>query len=349
VPWRRVIIRADARQIPLIDACVDCVITSPPYWNLRDYGNAGQIGLERSPDAYVAELVAVFDEVRCVLKDTGTVWLNIGDSYAAGGKGGGGSFMAQRREAAWQKQSTLNGWRRQPEGLKEKDLVGIPWRVAFALQAAGWYLRSDIIWSKPNPMPESVTDRPTKAHEYLFLLTKSARYYYDADAIREISVTQDPRRPYTSEGAWQMDGRPDEQRHGGERRVNIKPYTGKATKDYHAYGAQDPSAVKTRITDKLISGELIGRNKRSVWEIPTQSYPDAHFATFPEALVEPCILAGSKPGDLILDPFTGSGTTGAVAIRLQRNFVGIELNPAYIELARKRIGNVAPLLAREIA
>jgi hypothetical protein len=183
----------------------------------------------------------------------------------------------------------------------------------------------------------------------LFLLTKSARYYYDADAIREISVTQDPRRPYTSEGAWQMDGRPDEQRHGGERRVNIKPYTGKATKDYHAYGAQDPSAVKTRITDKLISGELIGRNKRSVWEIPTQSYPDAHFATFPEALVEPCILAGSKPGDLILDPFTGSGTTGAVAIRLQRNFVGIELNPAYIELARKRIGNVAPLLAREIA
>jgi DNA modification methylase len=372
VPWRRVIIRADARQIPLIDACVDCVITSPPYWNLRDYGNAGQIGLERSPDAYVAELVAVFDEVRCVLKDTGTVWLNIGDSYAAGGKGGGGSFMAQRREAAWQKQSTLNGWRRQPEGLKEKDLVGIPWRVAFALQADGWYLRSDIIWSKPNPMPESVTDRPTKAHEYLFLLSKQERYHYDAQAIAE---------PVSAAMLQQID----------------EGYDGLGLKDYEAAGVQNPSSVKTRIianaqkrqrlfcrvcgaegwyhhsqecprcgedadpcrcdrggrirerpngvsnadakvqpigVNSSCGSGYLTRNRRTVWTVPTMPYAGAHFATMPEKLVEPCILAGCPMGGLVFDPFCGSGTVLAVAARLGRRAVGTDLS--YQDLAKER-------------
>jgi DNA modification methylase len=201
-------------------------------------------------------------------------------------------------------------------GLKPKDLVGIPWRVAFALQADGWWLRSDIVWSKPNPMPESVTDRPTKAHEYVFLLTKSERYFYDADAVREPSVTDDPRRPYTSQGAWEIDGRPESQRRGGEAR-----------------NGDDFSA----------------RNRRTVWTIATQPYSGAHFATFPEALVEPCILAGSRVGDVVLDPFFGSGTVGVVALKRGREAWGIELNPKYAQLARERIEGDAPLLNREIA
>jgi DNA modification methylase len=234
-----------------------------------------------------------------------------------------------------------------PGGQKPKDLVGIPWSVAFALRADGWYLRSDIIWSKPNPMPESVTDRPTKAHEYIFLLSKSRSYYYNAAAIRE------PYAPCTL-------------------REFQKPYDGDGLKDYEGAGVQNPSSVKARIVKtarmgqrravaagKTASGNeanpdgvmsfLGGANKRSVWTITTQPYAEAHFATYPDKLIEPCILAGSKEGDTVLDPFTGSGTTGAVAIRLQRNFVGCELNPAYVQLARKRIGAVAPLLAQEVA
>lgn len=332
------ILHGDVRERlkDLEPSSVQCVVTSPPYFGLRDYGVDGQIGLELTPEAFAESLVSVFAALRPALKSDGVAWLNLGDSYSANFSGNHGftDGRANRSE------------RRGPGcvvGLKQKDLIGIPWMVAFALRADGWYLRSDIIWSKPNPMPESVTDRPTKAHEYLFLLTKSARYYYDAAAIRE---------PYAPSTLQQFD----------------VPYEGEATKDYAAAGVQNPSAIKKRITDKQRGHgrrragfndrwdhmereqqQANGANKRSVWTIATHPYPDAHFATFPEKLVEPCILAGSKEGDLILDPFAGSGTTGAVAVRLQRNFVGIELNPDYVQLARKRIGSVAPLLAQEIA
>ena len=260
---------------------VQCVVTSPPYWGLRDYGIEGQLGLEKTPEEYVAKLVGIFREVRRVLRDDGTLWVNLGDSYW------NQSPVRKSAAQAFEKKFTggITGTRERRSGrghdiLKMKDLVGIPWRVAFAVQADGWYLRSDIIWSKPNPMPESVTDRPTRAHEYLFLITKSPCYYYDADAIRE---TQ--------------------------------------SKD-----------------------SLAGRNKRTVWTIPTQPYPEAHFATFPTSLVEPCILAGSKVGDTVLDPFAGAGTVGLVASRLNRNFIGTELNPDYTAMAADRISKDAPLL-----
>ncbi len=335
--WR--VLQGDAieRLSGLPDGSARCCVTSPPYWGLRDYGVEGQIGLENSPDGFVDALVSVFREVRRVLSDDGTLWLNLGDSYAASGgddKSGSSDQGVGRGDRPEQ---------RRRAGLKPKDLVGIPWMVAFALRSNGWYLRSDIIWSKPNPMPESVTDRPTKAHEYIFLLSKSQRYYYDAVAIRE---------PYAASTVGQFD----------------QPYEGKATKDYAAAGVQNPSAIKKRITDKQRGHgrrhagfndrwdamtreeqQSEGANKRSVWQVATHPYPDAHFATYPEKLIEPCILSGSAYGDTVLDPFTGSGTTGAVAVRHQRNFIGCELNPDYVELARKRIGSVAPLLAQEVA
>jgi DNA modification methylase len=323
--WR--ILTGDVREMlqSLPDQSVQTCVTSPPYWGLRDYGVSGQLGLESTPEAYVASMVGVFREVRRVLKDDGTVWLNLGDSYAGSGKGGNpeaGKQSTNRgsqtvgvlyetgrtaREAAVTNVSRLTF---PDQGIKQKDLVGIPWMVAFALRADGWYLRSDIIWSKPNPMPESVTDRPTKAHEYIFLLSKSRSYYYDAAAIAEASLCP--------------------------------------LRDKEALDGEDAVTRKLRGFGNHL-GTYEARNKRSVWAVATQPYPEAHFATFPEALIEPCILAGSTVGDTVLDPFTGSGTTGAVAIRHQRNFVGCELNPAYIDLARKRIGNVAPLLAREVA
>jgi DNA modification methylase len=267
-----------------------------------------QIGLEPTPAAYVARLVEVFEECRRVLRDDGTLWLNLGDSYSSIGhpkshSGFGSTGLAGGKA---QEHSPV---RRENDassiGLKHKDLVGIPWRVAFALQDAGWYLRSDIIWAKPNPMPESVTDRPTKAHEYMFLLTKRERYFYDAEAIRE-----------TGGNGW----------HGGDfkdfRKATIHADIGKP--------------------DRL---ETAGRNKRSVWTIATEPYREAHFATFPTKLVEPCILAGCPVGGTVLDPFLGSGTTIAVAVGLGRHGIGIEINPAYVELAHERIAAVQrPLL-----
>ena len=321
------------------DTSVDCVVTSPPYWGLRDYGLEptvwdgaegcehewgagltlshsnrngateslggnirgggewknpsagsfcircpawlGNLGLEPTPQLFAQHLVQVFREVWRVLKPTGTVWLNLGDSYA----GGGGAHKQEHANPGLSKSSERNGVptseREVMSGLKPKDLVGIPWRVAFALQADGWYLRSDIIWSKPNPMPESVTDRPTKAHEYVFLLTKNARYYYDADAIRE----------------------------------NLTEHMG------------------------------VGRNKRTVWEIATQPYPEAHFATYPEKLIEPCILAGCPQDGVVLDPFAGSGTTLAVAQKLGRKSIGVDQSLEYINLAVERIGAISlPML-----
>lgn len=283
----------------IADKSVQTCITSPPYWGLRDYGNDGQIGLEQSPEEYVAELVAVFREVRRVLKDDGTLWLNLGDSYSGSGKGPAGNLGKTNNERDMEdKHSAII-----PIGLKPKDLIGIPWRVAFALQADGWYLRQDIIWAKPNPMPESVTDRCTKSHEYMFLLSKSKQYYFNNEAIKE------PSESYIT------DRRSDKGRFVYESKFDGTLGTG--------------NQAFVTITET--------RNKRDVWTIPTKPFKGAHFAVMPEALIEPCILAGSGGGDMILDPFTGSGTVAVVALRNHRNFIGVELNPEYAQIAKNRI------------
>ena len=364
--------KSDSRTIPVPDKSIHTVVTSPPYWGLRDYGTDKQIGLEPTPEEYCANMVAVFREIRRVLRDDGTVWLNLGDSYSSGSRTTttNDSFRGD----------TLVNTTRTPvvEGVKPKDLIGIPWRVAFALQASGWYLRSDIIWSKPNPMPESVQDRPTKAHEYIFLLSKSQNYYYDADAIRESLAP-------TSIGRLQQ---------------NIEGQTGTTRAN---------GGMKSNGNLKAVGDIELGRNKRSVWEISTQPYPDAHFATYPEKLVEPCILAGTSekgvcaecgkpwvrdteivgiperdtrdnrigviPGRdhasrmnskamekvekqfkgwkpvcscnadtvpaTVLDPYVGSGTTLAVAQRLGRKGVGTDINDEYLELAQKRLAKIS--------
>lgn len=291
---------------------VQTCVTSPPYFGLRDYGHPEQIGLEQTPEEYIAAMVEVFRCVRDVLADDGTLWLNIGDSYAGGG---GGNYSAGTRNNSGQNITNVRNrpaWLSQA-GLKPKDLIGIPWMLAFALRADGWYLRQDIIWHKPNPMPESVRDRCTKAHEYVFLLSKSERYYFDGEAIME------PVAASTVERLSQ----PTLQQQEGSCRV-----PGKTNGNMKAVGR----------TDK--------RNRRSVWTVATQPYKGAHFATFPPALIEPCILAGSRPGDIALDPFMGSGTTAAVALQHGRQYLGCELNPAYQPLQEARIANaVGPLFA----
>ena len=306
-----VIHHGDVRNVlPTLDAeSVQCVVTSPPYWGLRDYGMDGQIGLEPTPEEYVTTMVEVFREVKRVLRDDGTVWLNLGDSYC--GTGSKGAYTDPKHPEG--RNGQVVAVNAKIEGLKPKDLVGIPWRVAFALQTDGWYLRSDIVWAKGvsfcpeysgSVMPEPVTDRPTKSHEYLFLLTKSARYFYDADAVREF--TQDA--PVSWESRKQK---------GEPMRRGLK---------------RDGS-----FADPHLGSHANRRNLRSVWTINPQPYREAHFATFPTTLVEPCVKAGSKKGDTVLDPFAGSGTTGLVTGKLGREFVGIELNSDYIRLAHQRI------------
>lgn len=279
-------------------------VTSPPYWGLRDYGSDGQLGLEPTPDEYVANMAAVFSEVRRVMADDGTLWLNLGDSYNSSPSNQNGANMYTGGDP-YSGQGRRN---RDVPGLKPKDLCGIPWRVAFALQADGWYLRQDIIWHKPNPMPESVTDRCTKAHEYIFLLSKSARYYYDAVAVAEKAATE-PHAP----GNKKL----DDSRNDHDQMEKV-------------WGANGT------------------RNRRSVWTVATKPYPEAHFATYPPALIEPCILAGSEPGDTVLDPFAGSGTTGMVAMKHGRRFVGCELNPEYAAMAERRIAKEADHLFAEV-
>jgi len=315
----------DVRQrlSELPDASVQTCITSPPYWGLRDYGEYGQIGLEQTPEAYVEQMVNVFREVRRVLKDDGTLWLNLGDSYnstPAGTSVGGfqGAYMKKNDKYNMaQTRKKIKG--KKIKTLKPKDLVGIPWRVAFALQADGWWLRQDIIWHKPNPMPESVTDRCTKAHEYLFLLTKSNRYYFDNESIKEPAVRAGDIQIFGGQKALQneIDETDPRFRNGSE---------------------QWGRTIKT--------GET--RNKRSVWTITTKPFKGAHFAVMPEALVEPCVLAGSREGDTVLDPFTGSGTVAVVAMRHGRNFIGTELNPEYAEIARNRIESQGMLFGEVI-
>jgi DNA modification methylase len=304
----------------------NCVVTSPPYWSLRDYGVDGQLGLEDTPQAFVDGMVEVFEEVRRVLRADGTLWLNLGDTYIGGRTGGVGasSITSGRNHRAVQQAHERSGGPRHrvATGLKPKDLVGIPWRVALALQDAGWYLRADVIWHKPNPMPESVADRPTKAHEYLFLLSRSERYFYDGDAIRE------PLRPKTLTT------------YGTTREPKGNDPLGQVKA--HNF-SRDVPVRAPRLDD---DGEPVGANKRSVWTVATQPFHGAHFATFPPKLIEPCILAGCPAGGTVLDPFAGAGTTGLVALRHQRSFVGIEINPKYAALARHRIEGDAPLLNR---
>ena len=298
------ILIGDVRDVlPTLDGeSVQMCLTSPPYWGLRDYGVDGQLGLEPTLEEYVANMVGVFREVRRVLKDDGTLWLNLGDSYSSGGRGAhdaAADNLGQQGIQAGKQRPDM------PAGLKAKDLIGIPWRVAFALQADGWYLRQDIIWHKSNPMPESVKDRCTKAHEYLFLLSKSARYYFDAEAIKEDAV-QDERRSIFRGGAY-VKGSTFDNSQGGRASVvgNVRMQPEK-------------------------------RNRRSVWTIAAKPCKEAHFATFPPKLIEPCILSGSRPGDVVLDPFLGSGTTGEVCERLSRRWVGVDLNAEYGDMAKRR-------------
>lgn len=368
------------REMP--DESVNCVVTSPPYWGLRDYGTAQweggdpecdhkqwrpgagrangvvddrgqrnrdgvgsmggdckkcgarridqQLGLEPTPEEYVEKMVDLFSQVRRVLKNDGTLWLNIGDSYNAAGREGHGTRQgykqgtnrASAHKSDWNRPSAVN--------LKPKDLVGIPWLLAFALRADGWYLRQDIIWSKPNPMPESVTDRCTKAHEYIFLLSKSQRYYYDADAIAEPCIAGNNGSSFVSEYDRQTKPRLG----SGPRKIKVPGGWDRGAGAHgtiHRNGRTEAEYQDAVVFDK--------RNKRSVWEVTTQPFSEAHFATFPEDLVKPCILAGCPKGGLVLDPFCGSGTTLLVAEKLGCRGLGIELNPEYVEIAKWRLVN----------
>jgi DNA modification methylase len=291
-------------------------VTSPPYFGLRDYGHDGQIGLEQTPEEYISAMVEVFRCVRDVLADDGTLWLNIGDSYArAGGWSDNSGLDGLKRGESGRAKSNMTGEagasQRLPPGLKQKDLIGIPWMLAFALRADAWYLRQDIIWHKPNPMPESVRDRCTKAHEYIFLLSKSERYYFDSEAMKEPAKYGEHHAKYS--GTYT--------RH----KVEAMQVEGATNGENYQRGMQQ--AMK----------DPLRRNKRSVWEVATRPYKGAHFATFPPALIEPCILAGSRPGDIVLDPFMGSGTTAAVAKQHGRQYIGCELNEDYWPLQEERI------------
>lgn len=417
----------------LQDESVQCVVSSPPYWGLRDYGTARweggdadcdhsvrpirgvgerkastlvgttnhiraaeeaarrfrracakcgairhdeQIGLEESPADYIARMVDVFREVRRVLRSDGTLWLNIGDSYVTtpnSGTGWESSTLTKANGRARQVQIAQTASQRGGAAatrsfgnMKQKDLLGIPWMLAFALREDGWYLRSEIIWAKPNPMPESITDRPTKAHEQLFLLAKSARYYYDAVAIAEQVAFGSAERMQRANGGYAPPGQEAHRGSAAGPRPNVRAAGG-----WHQGSRYDDDSVPDRVkrsgnkerktpsergapaeADGNVAGSVpwegSTRNKRTVWTIPTEPFPEAHFATFPTALVEPCILAGTRVGDVVLDPFNGSGTTGVVALGLQRDYIGIDLNGEYVEMARRRLSTVAPMFAREV-
>lgn len=332
--------RAVMRQLIADGTRAQCVITSPPYWGLRDYGVGGQLGLERSPMRYLARMRSVFRLVRELLSDDGTLWLNMGDGYA----GSLGSQMNQGSTGQMAGRSVTNARARPKQqanvlrqsknsGLKPKDLIGMPWMLALILRADGWYLRSDIIWHKPNPMPESITDRPTKAHEYLFLLAKSERYYYDADAIKE---------PVTGNAHARGDG--------VNRKIKMPDGwdTSPGThRQFHRHGRERGTTRPRQNASfsSVVNCIVDSRNKRSVWTVPTQPFSEAHFATFPEKLIEPCILAGSRPGDIVFDPFMGSGTVGSVSARLGRRWLGSELNPDYTEMQRRRTAQTEMQLA----
>ena len=284
--------RESMRQMIADGVKVQMCVTSPPYYGLRDYGHDGQLGLEATPEEFIGSMVSVFRLVRDLLNDDGVLWLNIGDSYNANQ---GAGFNSNKR-LSLENRSTV---RKHPSWLKPKDLMGIPWMLAFALRNDGWYLRQDVIWSKPNPMPESVTDRCTRSHEYLFLLTKNSKYYYDSEAIREKTLTKD--NTFRDRDSTRLNNTPGRKQMGGLNTNNYET-----------------------------------RNKRSVWSIATKPYSGAHFATFPPELIKPCILAGSRPDDVVLDPFFGSGTTGQVCESMGRQWIGCELNREYESLQKDR-------------
>lgn len=309
---------------------VQCCVTSPPYYGLRDYGRPGQLGLEETPADYVTAMVEVFGLVRELLADDGVLWLNLGDSYNAAGRTGHGTRQGFKQGTNRASAEKADNCRPSVDSLKPKDLIGIPWRVALALQADGWYLRQDIIWHKPNPMPESVTDRCTKSHEYLFLLSKSERYYWDAEAMKEDCIKG-------AAGSEFHTGKTGEHQLG---RASEKPRSKRDSfKRENSKRAEviPGQAVGTHRPDRSESEwDTTTRNRRSVWTVPTKPYSGAHFATFPPALIEPCILAGSRVGDIVLDPFFGSGTTGEVAQNFGRKWIGCELNEEYAPLQNER-------------
>jgi DNA modification methylase len=373
----------ELRKLP--DESVQCCVTSPPYWGLRDYGVEGQLGLENAPEEYVAKLVEILREARRVLRTDGTLWLNLGDSYCGGGNNrGDGSSLSSKQtsnrgargqvgDLARNKRIPRGGGRwgggnNAAVGVKSKDLIGIPWLVAFALRTDGWWLRSDIIWNKANSMPESVLDRPTRSHEYLFLLTKSARYHYDAEAIKEPATEADwqsrigranlnnrllptdelngirPRVKYTVNFKHRRDSE------GGPFFKNSEDYAGKnAQAQIHKNSKQRAHSRRhDGFNDRWDQSEQCSgmRNKRDVWTIAPANFHEAHFATYPPDLIKPCILAGCPVGGTVLDPFAGSGTTGMVALELGRRAVLVELNPKYVELIKQRC-DVTPGLALE--
>lgn len=346
---RLTLLNGDCRKVlkTLPDASVNCCCTSPPYWGLRDYGHADQIGLEPTPQAYVETMRQVFAEVWRVLHDDGTLWLNLGDSYVANAATSARAHGFKRRNGesdssdAPAKAVNAIGGRR--AGFKPKDLIGIPWRVAFALQDDGWYLRSDIIWSKANCMPESVTDRPTRSHEYIFLLTKSARYYYDHESIKEPCIYDvdgtgtAARKAKASEDlkSWPTSERSGIRSGGYKNSVN---FAGKNNGNEKQRGhSRRHNGFNDRWDQMEKEKQCTGmRNKRDVWTVAPANYPDAHFATYPPDLIMPCILAGCPVGGIVLDPFAGSGTTGQVALELGRKAVLIELNPDYLKLSDER-------------
>lgn len=347
---------------PIPDNSIDCCVTSPPYWALRNYGVDGQIGMEETPDLFVQALVKVFEEVKRVLKPEGTLWVNIGDTYY-GGKGSNGASKAYTNyENTLNKKAliaTTPGEMRPNDrkivGLKQKDLVGIPWMLAFALRSAGWYLRQDIIWSKPNPMPESVTDRCTKSHEYIFLLSKSPKYYYDQTSIRVplkdesiLRLAQDIERqsgsdrvPGKSNGnmkAVVKNHRIGGNKYGGSDDPKHQSKSGKDWQPVMAGNGNINNCGRSGYHDaegNLLVGATA--NKKSVWSVTTTPFSEAHFATFPEALILPCILAGCPKDGIVLDPFMGAGTTALVSLSQGRKFIGLELNPEYIKIANKRL------------
>ena len=333
---RHKLVQGDALAIllTLAPASVRCCVTSPPYWRQRDYKVAGQVGLEATPEEYVARLVGIFREVRRVLTDDGTLWLNLGDKWASDGHGGGGSFMRERGQA-WAHAKNAKGWRSPPAGYKDKDLVGIPWMTAFALRADGWFLRQCNIWAKPNGMPEGVRDRSTVSHEYVFHLSKSGDYFYDPTAARTPMAPSSETRL-----AQDVDSQAGSARANAGRKTN-GPMKAVRRSDKQRGHSRRHAGFNDR-WDAMERGEHAGSaNLRSVWWIAPAQSKDAHFAVMPDKLARICLLCGSQPGDVVLDPFAGAGTTGAVALGEGRRFLGIELNAEYVEISRRRIAEAA--------
>jgi len=334
------ILTGDCRDVlrTLPDESVHCVVTSPPYWRQRNYGVGGQIGLEQTPENYIDELTAVFADVRRVLRSDGTCWINIGDKWASGGNGGGGSFMEARGEA-WAHARDSKGWRSPPTGYKDKDLVGLPWMLAFALRNDGWFLRQCNIWAKPNCMPESVSDRSTISHEYVFQLSKSNDYFYDNEAARTPGAPASETRLAQNVEAQAGSDRAN----GGAKTNGTMKAVGRKTDKQRGHTRRHAGFNDRWDAMERAEQVAAGANLRSVWWISPAQYRDAHYAVMPDAIAEICIAAGSQKGGTVLDPFGGAGTTGLVADRLGRDAILIELNPEYAELARKRITSDAPL------